>query len=378
MNVTKIVTDDAGGKAVLGVRSLRWYKGDPRCGWKAKSPVRKGIPAERGTVLRWGREGRKTEYIGTPRTSLLSRWTPHLLGHSFIYPFHQYSLPSVELHAWGEKLGSFITLLHNGLCQAEISMKVWNLPEGVLAYCIPFPGFWITEIWYLFPRDRGFPGGSAVKNLAAMQETQVRSLVWEDPLEESMTTYSSILAWRIPWTEEPGGLPPTGSQRVRHDWGTEHAGTSETHWNFPKALRESMNPTLWVQTLNLHHIAFFGNVMWDPPLSKGVPCFSSPAKFQTLNSSSLCFSQLCQRSEGLQLASSFWKSHCFRQCRGSDGWRSKNAFSGLACKPLMFLLSHIVSVETLVRADSGNSFKMHKCWVCVFNGFKQFKQFRNN
>ena len=61
---------------------------------------------------------------------------------------------------------------------------------------------------------------SAVKNLPAMQETQetwVHSLGWEDPLEEGMATYSSILAWRIPWTEEPGGLQPKGSQRVRHD-----------------------------------------------------------------------------------------------------------------------------------------------------------------
>ena len=45
-----------------------------------------------------------------------------------------------------------------------------------------------------------------VKNLPAVQETQVQSLVWEDPLEEEMATYSSILAWRIPWTEKPGGL----------------------------------------------------------------------------------------------------------------------------------------------------------------------------
>ena len=45
-----------------------------------------------------------------------------------------------------------------------------------------------------------------VKNLPAMQETQVRSLSWEDPLEKGMATHSSILAWRIPWTEEPGGL----------------------------------------------------------------------------------------------------------------------------------------------------------------------------
>ena len=56
-----------------------------------------------------------------------------------------------------------------------------------------------------------------IKNLPAMQKTQVQSLGREDPLEEGMATHSSILAWRIPWTEEPGGLQSTGSQRVGHD-----------------------------------------------------------------------------------------------------------------------------------------------------------------
>ena len=56
-----------------------------------------------------------------------------------------------------------------------------------------------------------------VKNLLAMQETQVRSLGQKDPLEKGMTTHSSILAWRIPWMEEPGGLQSIGSQRLRHD-----------------------------------------------------------------------------------------------------------------------------------------------------------------
>ena len=56
-----------------------------------------------------------------------------------------------------------------------------------------------------------------VKNLPAMQETSVRSLDGEDPLEKGMATHSGILAWRIPWTEEPGGLQSIGSQRVRHD-----------------------------------------------------------------------------------------------------------------------------------------------------------------
>ena len=50
-----------------------------------------------------------------------------------------------------------------------------------------------------------------VKNLPAMQETWVRSLGWKDPLKKGMTTHSSILAWRIPWTEEAGGLQSTGS-----------------------------------------------------------------------------------------------------------------------------------------------------------------------
>ena len=56
------------------------------------------------------------------------------------------------------------------------------------------------------------------KNLPAMQETWVWSLGREDPLEKEMAIHSSILAWEIPWTEEPGGLQSTGSQRIRHDW----------------------------------------------------------------------------------------------------------------------------------------------------------------
>ena len=61
-----------------------------------------------------------------------------------------------------------------------------------------------------------------VKNLPAMQETQVHTLDQEDPLEKGTAIHSSILVWRIPWTEEPGGLQPTGSQRVRHDLATKH------------------------------------------------------------------------------------------------------------------------------------------------------------
>ena len=56
-----------------------------------------------------------------------------------------------------------------------------------------------------------------VKNLPAVRETRDRSLSWEDPLEKGMATHSSFLAWRIPWTEKPGGLQTMGPKRVGHD-----------------------------------------------------------------------------------------------------------------------------------------------------------------
>ena len=57
----------------------------------------------------------------------------------------------------------------------------------------------------------------SLKNLPAVQDIWLQSLDWEDPLEKEMVTHSIILAWEIPWTEEPGGLQSMGSQRVGHD-----------------------------------------------------------------------------------------------------------------------------------------------------------------
>ena len=73
-----------------------------------------------------------------------------------------------------------------------------------------------------------------VKHLPAMWETWVRFLGQEDPLEKAMATHSSTLAWRIPWTEEPGGLQHTGSQRVGHDWVTSQSllASASLHWLF--------------------------------------------------------------------------------------------------------------------------------------------------
>ena len=72
-----------------------------------------------------------------------------------------------------------------------------------------------------------------VKNPPAIQETWVRSLGWEDLLEKGMATHFSILTWRIPWTEEPGGIQSIRSHRVGHDWNDSmHAHTSVFEFKF--------------------------------------------------------------------------------------------------------------------------------------------------
>ena len=81
---------------------------------------------------------------------------------------------------------------------------------------MPLPTlFWEKFPCFIYLSLLGFSGGSVVKN---PPEIWVQSLGREDPLEEGLATHSSILAWRIPWTEEAGGLQSMGSQRVGHDW----------------------------------------------------------------------------------------------------------------------------------------------------------------
>ena len=72
---------------------------------------------------------------------------------------------------------------------------------------------WCSLLFYVLTTDVA----QMVDSLSAMWETWVRSLGWEDPLEKEVATHSSILAWKIPWMEEPGGLQSMGLQRVKHD-----------------------------------------------------------------------------------------------------------------------------------------------------------------
>ena len=79
----------------------------------------------------------------------------------------------------------------------------------------------IYKIYKELVQLNGLPSSQSVKNLPAMQETWVRSLGQEDPLEKEMATHSSILAWRIPWMEEPGELQSMEPQGVRHNLATK-------------------------------------------------------------------------------------------------------------------------------------------------------------
>ena len=81
-----------------------------------------------------------------------------------------------------------------------------------------------------------------------MRETRVQSLSWEDPLEKELATHSSILAWRIPWTEDPRGLESMGSQRFGHNWVTG------TH--------RYVIIVLWLLVLQEHHLAWLGTHKW--------------------------------------------------------------------------------------------------------------------
>ena len=100
-------------------------------------------------------------------------------------------------------------------------MGFWNTGMDIMSH--PKNTSFVTLLLQLWEGNmfKGFPGGSVVKNLPAMQEMLLWSLSWEDLLEKHTATHSSILAQRIPWTEAPGRLQSIGSQRVRHEWSNQ-------------------------------------------------------------------------------------------------------------------------------------------------------------
>ena len=101
----------------------------------------------------------------------------------------------------------------------------------------------------------GFPGGSDGKE-SAWQCKRPWFYPWEDPLEKGVATHSSILAWKIPWTQEPGGLQSMGSQRVRHSWAIEHTYVSP--------YLEILALFLWKLKRNGNRILFFFRITSYP------------------------------------------------------------------------------------------------------------------
>ena len=94
-------------------------------------------------------------------------------------------------------------------------LRLRNVEKKKKKRPLSFPPSWESQT-----PISSFPVAQRVKNLPAMQETWVWFLGWDDALEKEMATHSGILAWKIPWTEEPGRLQYMGSQRVGHDWAT--------------------------------------------------------------------------------------------------------------------------------------------------------------
>ena len=113
----------------------------------------------------------------------------------------------------------------------------------------------------------GFSCGSEVKNLPAMQEAQIWSLGWEEPLEKVMVTHSTILAWRIPWTGEPGRLQFIGLQRIRHNWVTFTSKYNTWYFHIHAFLFQCINCAFYYSTswIFLDTSFYRSNSFYFPP-----------------------------------------------------------------------------------------------------------------
>ena len=119
---------------------------------------------------------------------------------------------------------------------------IWELPVKAVTTVL-FPTNQLRK-WFQLPQTPASKVVQWVKNPPAMQEMQVLSLGWEDPLEESVATHLSILAWRIPWTEEPGGLQSIGCKELdtTSDWACRHATNKSMRDFFPFISTGKLSP----------------------------------------------------------------------------------------------------------------------------------------
>ena len=130
------------------------------------------------------------------------------------------------LNSFNQRIPFFSLINSNPWCST-----IWCLPVCVDKIPIQSGSYLTSLEWSI----RASLVVQSVKSLSAMQETCIQSLGWEEPLEKEMTIHSTILSWRIPWTEEPRGLQSMGSQRVRHNWVTNF------HFHFPQSYLETVS-----------------------------------------------------------------------------------------------------------------------------------------
>ena len=158
------------------------------------------------------------------------------------------SLTTAHMHRVTENTSVQCTLCQMRECLLDLLLN-WGLPawKPKLGRQVS-----IQKESLLYPEDQWLEKkGGFVSKMPTVQETQVRSLGQEGPLEKEMVTHSSILAWRIPWMEEPGRLQSSGSQRVRHDWETSLVSKNQLWWSC-STMKGFIGKIIWGGAQNLH------------------------------------------------------------------------------------------------------------------------------
>ena len=240
-----------------------------------------------------------------------------------------------------------------------------------------------------------------VKSPPAMQEMRFLSLVWEDTLEEEMATHSSILAWEIPWTEEPGGLQSRGSQKIRQDWVHSHAHIQVSWKGFPDLSGWGISatyrsPPYWVSFFlvpdtmaGVHVFMQLFNTSLDsleapqrqawewPPLTtvslvsasrmgtwraqkrlQGLPCFSSVQLLSCVQLFAIPWTAACQASLSITNSWSLLKLMPIESVMPSNHL--------ILCRPLLLLPSVFPSIR-IFSSESVLCFSWPKYWSFSFN-----------
>ena len=166
-------------------------------------------------------------------------------------------------HVAGRSRGSLLppTTEDGSTCHRPRKIKTQDSKKSLYRICITFtPSESHASVQQKLTQcfksttlqQKGFPADSGAKNLLPVQETEVWSWSREAPLQKGMATHSSILVWRIPWTEESGGLQSMGSWRVRHDWVTKYQKCSSKFVFLKKIQRREKKRVIEYQSLSSH------------------------------------------------------------------------------------------------------------------------------